>query len=923
MATIIKKSFVTVQEFREYGIPNLPTDITDTEIENWLLQACRDINEGVNQLIERLDIMNDPEDKYPERLKWKIKEAVIQLTNYWMGGDYQGDEIKRASTFSNGVASFQTEANTYDSYAQAFPSQVRKMIQNSGIMGFEDGEDPSIYIDPDAYLKKKDFNTDNVINKSNVEGDNSTEALNWLKDNAGKVENFADLVNDTDVPASDGKEVINSLYSKVNVNTGKTTQNELDIATNDTNIDINTNSISDIKDKLVNIDTDGTVLDTTYDPDTNPNAFATQNMVKSNTSKEWDYDAQGNKIINVGAPQNDTDASTKKYVDDQLRPATGKQSIKETHEVEAELTGSYSLTAMARNGTILNHTQNSVKVDTFEKDGITYNTDAIKIKLHNIISYIYPSNTTDNIIEYTYPIGEIGDTTNGGNKDFKSFNVKFKSGTGNFYYGRQGFNIYRNGSGELVLQTVGYTTSGSEKTHIKSMDFEYTQIKYKGAVGIKGDTGNPGADGIGIKGDKGDTGNPGADGIGIKGDKGEKGDKGDTGVIPPELDKRIDYSNPDRITIYPIDKNGSPQPHLFISNSLYMRFINQDGGLTFGVGHDYAYAKKFRILTEPIADSDAATKKYVDDNSGSNPELDKRIDYGTNERTILTTDKTNSYAPIILLDNNANKVSTTLSNRLVSEVFQNRILFYQNLNMLGNDIENISTIGSTDAMTISSADDVSITSGNTLYLRSTNTIQINKDINMSFGGASKIKGLADPTETNDAANKIYVDKPRIFPRQTFESDTTLADRDNVHQVITGFIESRPDIKTSNMFSKVGNKFNPTQELLDIIAKTDDGVNVKFIMKCSGFVGVAQPQYLTINKYRSGVVIATDNFAAVWQTSSSANYVGAINQIPYEVVIHFEKSTLITDGIEFTAISKDFGKAYFQAPFTLSIEGEWV
>ncbi len=322
-----------------------------------------------------------------------------------------------------------------------------------------------------------------------------------------------------------------------------------------------------------------------------------------------------------------------------------------------------------------------------------------------------------------------------------------------------------------------------------------------------------------------------------------------------------------------------------------------------------------------------ATKKMVKDNSGGGtlpPELDKRINYGTNNRTILTTDKADATAPNILLDKNTNKITTTIGSTLISDLFNNRIDYYQNLNMLGNDIENVSTIGSTDAMTISSDDSINITSGTSLIITTTsnNSLVVNNDINMGYNGSSKITGLANPTSYQDAANKYYVDIPKVFPRQSFETDDTLGTADNVDQPITGFTEHNLDTKTLNMFDKSGDKFTISPTLVNIIQHTTNGLNIKFVMKTGGFIAPAQPQYLKI-KYTNSGGTTEKEFAAVWSNTSTGSYLGSINEIPYEVVYHFDKTITATDTIEFFGKAKDVSRANFAPPFKLSIEGEWT
>ncbi len=794
------------------------------------------------------------------------------------------------------------------------------------------------------------IDTDDVYNTSSVQGITTTEALNYLLTHgSGGANNFAGLTNDTTVVGANGKDVINTLHT--NIETIKTGE-------------------------LSNIETDGTVKDTVYNPTSNPDAFATQEMVKNNSSKEWDYDARGNKIINVAEPQNDNDAATKEYVDEQLRPSTGKQPIKDLFEIEADLTGTAPFSALTKKGTIVKYVATGTNIDTFTKDSIDYNTDAIKLKVYNIVSYGYSTTTSDNTVEVIFPIGEIGSDTDGGNKHFKTFSIKTKSATGNFFYAKQGFNVYRNSSNEIVLQTVAYATSESQGSHIKSMDIDYTQIKYKGNIGV-----------VGAKGDKGDPG-PG---------------------LSPTLTKKLEATD-NNITIFGVDKADPTQGafvkgdnreiSLGVNNVSILTVLdngvnksttidsnlqlnsNKIGGVADGTAQTDAInlqqlnVEKAKIDTNTtnIAgnttdidlnnteigtnannidankntiglnssaivgintkltninpdgtvkditfDPDTnpnqfATKLMVKDNAGASlpPELDKRINYGTNNRTILTTDKTDATAPNILLDNNNKKITTTISNTLVSEVFDNRMLLYKNLNMINHKIENVA---------IPTLDDDVATK---------EYVDSKKEWNYDAEG-NKIINVANPTNPNDAVNKDYLDKyvgsesVGLLPRQTFESDDTLGSRDNVDQQITGWTEHDLDIKTFPMLKRAGggNYFQVSQELKDLIDNSLDGVNIKFVIKTGGFVGVAQPQYLKIKTTRGSTTVAEKEFAAVWSTSSSDSYLGAINEIPYEVVVHFDKNTIFEENVTFYGKARDVSKANFQPPFKLSIEGEWL
>ncbi len=467
---VLKQSIVSTEEFKSWGLPNQIENINDDLLGKWLLQASRLIDLSMNNLVSRLDLLN-PDSNIPAIVLEDIKQAVIELVNYFVDGDYAGDEQKVSQTFNSGIAGLQRDADTYGSMVDAFPIIVKTILQNSPITLYEFNPDVSPQISPTEYLKKDDANTDNIKNNSTlVSGDTTTEALDYLYNNSG---------TDWDYNARGNK--------IVNVKDPTENQDALTKAYFDWNT-------LELRKQTINLDVNGEIIDDRYEPDLHPKRLVSQEVLRNHSP---------------GAPISVKDFNEVLAVNDEGTLSTGN---------------------LPRNGTTQKWTlPTSFNPFEFTKDGKTYKTDRIKITLDNIISYSYSTYATTYKKVFYYNINDLPNEV----KVFKSFNLKFKDGTGNFYYARQGFSLSLAGD-RLVLATVAYSGSSTEGSHIKVMDIKYELQKLNGSLGIKGQDGTDGKDGAkgepgntGAKGDKGDTGARGQKGD--TGDKGDKGDKGDTG----------------------------------------------------------------------------------------------------------------------------------------------------------------------------------------------------------------------------------------------------------------------------------------------------------------------------------------------------------------------------------------------------------
>ena len=123
--------------------------------------------------------------------------------------------------------------------------------------------------------------------------------------------------------------------------------------------------------------------------------------------------------------------------------------------------------------------------------------------------------------------------------------------------------------------------------------------------------------------------------------------------------------------------------------------------------------KKIVGLATPVPNSDAATKKYVDDNTGS-PDLSHYLE-------------------------KAGTVATT-----------------GDLNVGNNKIVGLATpVSNTDAATKKYVDDNTAAPDLSDYLEKHGTVAMTGDVNVGY---NKIKNLSNPTQDNEAVTKDYVDK---------------------------------------------------------------------------------------------------------------------------------------------------------------------
>ncbi len=182
----------------------------------------------------------------------ELKRATAWLIYAQRNKSLPRNEMVQSVNSTQGQLTHNVQAFRYDNEWKAIPWQTKLHLRNSQVIAIAKNQKINLDVRPEDYVRKDEIG------------------------NIGGAENFAELENDTTVSGNDGKEVINNLDLRVSGNTNDIDLNNTEIGTNATAIDINTK-------KLVNVNTDGTVKDIIYDPDDNPNQFATKKMIKDNT----------------------------------------------------------------------------------------------------------------------------------------------------------------------------------------------------------------------------------------------------------------------------------------------------------------------------------------------------------------------------------------------------------------------------------------------------------------------------------------------------------------------------------------------------------------------------------------------------------------------------------------------------------------
>ena len=157
--------------------------------------------------------------------------------------------------------------------------------------------------------------------------------------------------------------------------------------------------------------------------------------------------------------------------------------------------------------------------------------------------------------------------------------------------------------------------------------------------------------------------------------------------------------------------------------------------------------KKLRNVGAPSANTDAATKKYVDDNSSGSPStsrltVDSNIDMKDRYRILNLKHPVDADEPATKQYSDSRFLDRNGSHTMIG-----------NLSMNNNKITNLGTLPSnSDASTKKYVDDsIPDTSS---FIKKDGSVAMTSNLNL---GNKKIVGLATPVLNTDAATKKYVD----------------------------------------------------------------------------------------------------------------------------------------------------------------------
>ncbi|CAH3192636.1 unnamed protein product, partial [Porites evermanni] len=194
-------------------------------------------------------------------------------------------------------------------------------------------------------------------------------------------------------------------------------------------------------------------------------------------------------------------------------------------------------------------------------------------------------------------------------------------------------------------------------------------------------------------------------------------------------------------------------------------------------GHYDIINKKLRNVGAPIANTDAATKKYVDDNS-NNTFLDTDGSYPMKGNLNMDDNK------ILNLPNPSDpKEPTTLAFTEIKYLHVTGTNSMNgNLNMNNNKIKHLALPTSlNDAANKKYVDDTLLLNHVAMsnYLKKDGSVAMTGNLNL---GGNKIVGLATPTSNTDAATKKYVDDNSGSPDLSdyLEKDGTVAMTGNLN-----------------------------------------------------------------------------------------------------------------------------------------------
>ena len=188
---------------------------------------------------------------------------------------------------------------------------------------------------------------------------------------------------------------------------------------------------------------------------------------------------------------------------------------------------------------------------------------------------------------------------------------------------------------------------------------------------------------------------------------------------------------------------------LLLNNIAMQNYLKKDGTVTM-TGDLNLGNKKIVSLATPTSNTDASTKKYVDDSlspyfkKDGSQKMTGAIDINNNRIYNLPMPRGNNQ-PVTVIYANSNYLR-----------INGNIPMMGNLNMNNRIIKNLATPSNdSDAATKKYVDDNTGAPDLSDYLEKDGTVTMTGNLNV---GNNKIINLSKPTQDNDAVNKDYADK---------------------------------------------------------------------------------------------------------------------------------------------------------------------
>ena len=195
---------------------------------------------------------------------------------------------------------------------------------------------------------------------------------------------------------------------------------------------------------------------------------------------------------------------------------------------------------------------------------------------------------------------------------------------------------------------------------------------------------------------------------------------------------------------------------LLLNNVAMSNYLKKDGTVAM-TGNLNINNNKIVSLATPTNNTDASTKKYVDDTVAANKVDDSLFFKSDGSKKMTGNIDMNNNRILNLPMPNGNNQPTTLIYANSNYLRINGIIpMFGDLNMNSNKIKNVKTpTDNSDAATKKYVDDNSGSPDLSDYLEKDGSVAMTGELN---GGGNKIINIGKPLQNSDAATKDYVDK---------------------------------------------------------------------------------------------------------------------------------------------------------------------